>query len=146
MAFNSRRADLTAKAVDDILNELLAGHTIADSLGLVLNDWQDGGRLDLLLDAIPTTAMRGTDSALTAIINNIQRGTISLSSVSSNTATISSVNTAKSFVMHDGQRGTVTVVDQMHIHVVLTSGTVVTATRGDATGTAIVAFEVIEYK
>jgi len=29
-------------------------------------DWEDGGRLDLLLDAIPTTAMRGTDSAATA--------------------------------------------------------------------------------
>ena len=31
-----------------------------------LTDWIDGGRLDLLLDAIPTTAMRGTDSAATA--------------------------------------------------------------------------------
>ena len=27
----------------------------------ILTDWIDGGRLDLLLDAIPTTAMRGTD-------------------------------------------------------------------------------------
>jgi hypothetical protein len=32
----------------------------------VLTDWINGGRLDLLLDAIPTTAMRGTDSAATA--------------------------------------------------------------------------------
>ena len=30
-----------------------------------LTDWIDGGRLDALLDLIPTTAMRGTDSALT---------------------------------------------------------------------------------
>lgn len=30
-----------------------------------LTDWIDGGRLDVLLDAIPTTAMRGTDGALT---------------------------------------------------------------------------------
>ena len=29
-------------------------------------DWQDGGRLDNLLDAIPTTAMRGTDNAALA--------------------------------------------------------------------------------
>lgn len=29
-------------------------------------DWVNGGRLDLLLDAIPTTAMRGTDSAALA--------------------------------------------------------------------------------
>ena len=32
----------------------------------VLTDWINNGRLDLLLDAIPTTAMRGTDSAATA--------------------------------------------------------------------------------
>jgi len=31
-----------------------------------LTDWINGGRLDLRLDAIPTTAMRGTDSAATA--------------------------------------------------------------------------------
>ena len=31
-----------------------------------LADWINGGRLDLLLDAIPTTAMRGTDNAATA--------------------------------------------------------------------------------
>jgi len=30
-------------------------------------DWADGGRLDLLLDAIPTTAMRGTDGANTTV-------------------------------------------------------------------------------
>jgi hypothetical protein len=29
----------------------------------ILTDWINDGRLDLLLDAIPTTAMRGTDSA-----------------------------------------------------------------------------------
>lgn len=32
----------------------------------VLTDWIDAGRLDVLLDAIPTTAMRGTDNAATA--------------------------------------------------------------------------------
>ena len=32
----------------------------------ILTDWINGGRLDLLLDAIPTTAMRGTDSAALA--------------------------------------------------------------------------------
>ena len=31
-----------------------------------LTDWIDGGRLDLLLDALPTTAMRGTDNAALA--------------------------------------------------------------------------------
>ena len=33
----------------------------------VLTDWINGGRLDLLLDAIPTTAMRGTDGANTVV-------------------------------------------------------------------------------
>lgn len=32
-----------------------------------LTDWINGGRLDLLLDAIPTTAMRGTDGANTTV-------------------------------------------------------------------------------
>lgn len=32
-----------------------------------LTDWIDGGRLDLLLDAIPTTPMRGTDGANTTV-------------------------------------------------------------------------------
>lgn len=32
----------------------------------VLTDWINGGRLDLLLDAIPTTAMRGTDNSALA--------------------------------------------------------------------------------
>ena len=52
---------------DAVWDELLAGHTTADTAGLVLNEWQDDGRLDLLLDAIPTTAMRGTDGANTTV-------------------------------------------------------------------------------
>ena len=32
-----------------------------------ITDWINGGRLDLLLDAIPTTAMRGTDGANTVV-------------------------------------------------------------------------------
>ena len=63
-------AALSAAAVDKIVDqtwdELLAGHVIADSTGLLLNDWQDGGRLDIILDAIPITAMRGTDGVDTA--------------------------------------------------------------------------------
>lgn len=56
-------AALATDAVDEIADgvwdELMAGHVAADSAGLVLNDWQDGGRLDLLLDAIkvPTDQM-----------------------------------------------------------------------------------------
>ena len=78
--------DLTAAGVDAVWDEnIVAAHTTADSAGDILqtlqsgdiggidvselnqivDDWINGGRLDLLLDAIPTTAMRGTDSALT---------------------------------------------------------------------------------
>ncbi|MHA2064184.1 MAG: hypothetical protein ACXABY_07365 [Candidatus Thorarchaeota archaeon] len=60
------------KAVTDLLPDAGALTTIGtDTARLtaaraaVLTDWINGGRLDLLLDAIPTTAMRGTDSAAT---------------------------------------------------------------------------------
>lgn len=52
-------------------------------------DWADGGRLDLLLDAIPTTAMRGTDSATLAAtwtdaragyLDNLSAGAVALDS------------------------------------------------------------------
>lgn len=42
----------------------------------VLTDWINGGRLDLLLDAIPTTAMRGTDNALLAVSINLTGGAV----------------------------------------------------------------------
>jgi hypothetical protein len=54
-----------------------------------LADWIDGGRLDLLLDAIPTTAMRGTDSATLAAtwtdaragyLDNLSAGAVALAS------------------------------------------------------------------
>ncbi len=53
---------------DKVWDELLAGHVTADTAGLVLNDWQDAGRLDTILDAIPTTAMRGTENAALASV------------------------------------------------------------------------------
>jgi hypothetical protein len=63
------------KVVTDALPEGGAFTTIAaDTARLtaaraaVLTDWIDGGRLDLLLDTIPTTAMRGTDSAALASV------------------------------------------------------------------------------
>jgi hypothetical protein len=63
----------TADAVaDQVWNELLAGHVTPDSAGLLLNEWQDGGRLDLILDIVAVDvaglngdAMRGTDNANT---------------------------------------------------------------------------------
>ena len=44
---------LTAAAIADaVWDETMAGHTTADTAGLVLNEWQDGGRLDLIIDSI----------------------------------------------------------------------------------------------
>ncbi len=66
-------------ALPDAANDAAGGLPISDAGGLdldsklantnevtsarmgALTDWINGGRLDLLLDAIPTTAMRGTD-------------------------------------------------------------------------------------
>jgi len=63
------------KAVTDVLPDAGALTAIGtDTARLtavraaVLTDWIDGGRLDVLLDAIPTTAMRGTDSAALASV------------------------------------------------------------------------------
>lgn len=81
------RLDTVENLVDDLetrltaaragyLDELAAANLPADidtlvgrltaARAAVLTDWIDGGRLDLLLDAIPTTAMRGTDNAALA--------------------------------------------------------------------------------
>ena len=50
----------TITTIDGIVDAILA------DTNELQGDWANGGRLDLLLDAIPTTAMRGTDSAATA--------------------------------------------------------------------------------
>jgi hypothetical protein len=56
--------------ITTIDNEIATIDGIVDAILADTNelqgDWANGGRLDLLLDAIPTTAMRGTDSAATA--------------------------------------------------------------------------------
>ncbi|MHA2067291.1 MAG: hypothetical protein ACXABY_23230 [Candidatus Thorarchaeota archaeon] len=43
---------LTAAAVDLIWDETMAGHVTADTAGLVMNEWQDAGRLDAILDNV----------------------------------------------------------------------------------------------
>jgi len=61
----------TAPTVGQIRTEMDDNSTqftaiVADTNELQ-TDWTNGGRLDLLLDAIPTTAMRGTDGANTTV-------------------------------------------------------------------------------
>lgn len=54
-------AIVTASSIGKLLKDEITSVRMA-----VLTDWINGGRLDSLLDAIPTTAMRGTDSAALA--------------------------------------------------------------------------------
>lgn len=100
-----------AQIADAVWDELLAGHVIVDSTGLLLNEWQDGGRLNLILDArmaeasIDTTGgavdnvtlvatttantdMRGTDSAALASV----LGTPAGASVSADIADVPTVS------------------------------------------------------
>ena len=42
---------LNAASIDLVWDEPMAGHVTADTSGLVMNDWQEGGRLDVILDA-----------------------------------------------------------------------------------------------
>lgn len=59
---------LSASGVDDIWDETLAGHVTADTTGLLLNEWQDGGRLDLILDIIAVD----TTTDIPALIATVQ--------------------------------------------------------------------------
>ncbi|KKL83937.1 hypothetical protein LCGC14_1969760 [marine sediment metagenome] len=83
MGFGVKQADVAAiKAVTDNLPDagalsdlaiLLAAASpeiaqILGDTGELQTDWANGGRLDLLIDAIPTTAMRGTDNAALASV------------------------------------------------------------------------------
>ena len=52
----------------DLDSKLANTNEITVARMAVLTDWINGGRLDLLLDAIPTTPMRGTDDASLASV------------------------------------------------------------------------------
>jgi hypothetical protein len=63
---------LSAAGVDAIWDETMAGHVTADTAGLVMNELQDGGRLDLLIDAIKAVTDLIPDAgALTTIDANV---------------------------------------------------------------------------
>lgn len=81
VALSATGGDLIAKTstfalamADANCDELLAGHTTADTVGLVLNEWQDDGRLDLLLDAIKVVTDALTSAAATKLA--LSAGTI----------------------------------------------------------------------
>lgn len=79
-------------------------------------------------------------------IKSTQRGAIFLSGVqSSNTATITSVNTAKTQLRFLGINTTATTNDGGSCNVDLTNATTITATRSVAAGVCSVGWELTEY-
>jgi hypothetical protein len=74
---------LNAASIDLVWDETLTGHTTADTTGLLLNEWQDGGRLDLILDArmaessINTTG--GAVDTVTTITNQVTANVTAIS-------------------------------------------------------------------
>ena len=92
------------------------------------------------LDTIP--------SLLTSAIKSIQQISLSLASVSSASATITSVNTAKAIVVPAGawlSGGTSITAADTAVMLNMTSATNVTATRGTSNGTLAVRFFVVEF-
>jgi len=95
----------TASIISDaVWDELLAGHVIADSAGLLLNDWQDGGRLDLILDLIPNTSEFNARTILSAsyfdpaadTVVNVTNVTaaVTVGTINANVITAASINAA----------------------------------------------------
>ena len=79
-------------------------------------------------------------------VKSVQTGTILMIGVTSNTATISSVNTAKSVVLFggwttDNTSGTLTFAP----YLTLTNATTVTATRSNTSNTTTVSYTVLEF-
>jgi len=67
---------LSAAGVDAIWDETLAGHVTADTTGLLLNDWQNAGRLDLILDIIAADVVNLDGMASLAATDIVSAGAI----------------------------------------------------------------------
>ena len=83
-----------------------------------------------------------------SLIKSIQRGTITLTDpATSNTATITAVNTGKSEVTFLGASGdtSATQNSMQQVDLTLTDSTTVTATRSTGVGNVTVSYEVIEW-
>lgn len=80
-------------------------------------------------------------------IKSTQRGTILINGTTSNTATITSVDTAKTQLRYLGNDTSDSVGNNQNamVKIVLTDSTTVTASRYSNTGTAIASWELTEY-
>ncbi len=78
------------------------------------------------------------------VVNSIQRGTIALSAATSNTATISSVTTAKSFANWCGELATSANANTVNATLSLTNSTTVTSAVPSA-GSETTSYEVVQF-
>lgn len=87
--------------------------------------------------------------ALLSGIKSIQRGTITVSAATSNTATITSVDTTKTLISKLGSTTTVSVASyepgRSECRVELTNATTVTAYKNTSTDSITVGYQVVEY-
>ena len=85
----------------------------------------------------------------TTAIKSIQPFTIALAAAGSNTATITSVNTSKAYIVYGGAQLDSTAAGggahNWFCELTLTNATTVTAARGGNTGTVTVAGTVVEF-
>lgn len=86
-------------------------------------------------------------SFVRSFIKTVQRGTITLAGVASNTATITAVDTSNAYVVLLGYTHSDTAGQAADhwVRIALTNSTTVTATRIGTAGTVVVSFEVVEF-
>jgi len=110
-----------------------------------------------LTDATTVTAERGATSG-TIILSyvviqyepgtiSVQRGEITVSGAQTNTATINSVDVARSYLVAGGVRGNTSSAlwDRTQCYLVLTNLTTVTSTKDTATDEAIAVYQVVSW-
>ncbi len=158
MTATNASATATITSVDTSLAVVfLGGIRTSNGLG---NDHDSTAKKELT-NATTVTVDRDTNATLgsvftefsvvefnTSVIESIQKGTIVLTGVSSNTGTITSVDTTKSFLIYNGARstdGTDSPTTRL-CTIKLTNATTVTADFGTATGNKEAKFTVIEFK
>lgn len=82
---------------------------------------------------------------LPGVIRSIQKGTVTLNAVTSNTATITAVNVAKSILLYGFESSDQNLVTDALARITLTNATTVTMTRNNNTGVVVGAFTVVEF-
>lgn len=123
--------------------------TLALLLGLIVGQalpdtgrWTFPSLMDLF-SGVPVSA-----TYRPSVIKSIQRALITLNNVTSNTATVTSVDTANSILIFNGATWGTTNTDgrQMFVAIVLTNATTVTATSNTAfAADHIASFDLVEY-